>query len=163
MPPIVVPTYTKSTLPAAGTTGSLAAVTDTVRGLWMDTGSQWVSRFGEIVNVKDFGAKGDNSVNDRQAVLDAIAACPEYATGFFPAGQYRIDSTLTIEKQDVAVYGASVGDAGSIAPPSGLDNDLIWCAYVRAADTVEIRLYNTRAGSSATVGTGTWKAIVSKV
>ncbi|MGH8246699.1 MAG: hypothetical protein ACREUU_09735 [Gammaproteobacteria bacterium] len=38
-----VPSYARKTLPAPGTPGCLARVTDGARGLWMDQGSQWFS------------------------------------------------------------------------------------------------------------------------
>src|SRR2546425_11133151 len=50
--------YVKSGLPAAGTAGRLARVTDGGRGLWMDQGTQWVSLGGEVINGKEVGGKG---------------------------------------------------------------------------------------------------------
>jgi hypothetical protein len=56
----------------------------------MDTGSLWFGINGQIANVKDFGAVGDDSADDSaeiQAALDASA------TVFFPPGNYNIGTT----------------------------------------------------------------------
>jgi len=50
-------------------------------------------------NVKDFGALGNGSANDSAAIASAIAAMP--STGgvlFFPAGDFRIASTIALNK-----------------------------------------------------------------
>ena len=90
--------YTQAGLPAAGTAGRLARVTDNVRGLWMDQGSQWFGLSGETVNVKEFGAKGDDLTDDTvaiQAAHDALGA--NGGTVFFPPGIYRV-TTINITK-----------------------------------------------------------------
>jgi Pectate lyase superfamily protein len=60
-------------------------------------------RFNDIVNVKDFGAKGDNITDDAAAIQAAITYAMDLgvdeeqgrgATVFFPAGQYLIGTTL---------------------------------------------------------------------
>ena len=97
-------------LPAAGTAGRLARVTNTIRGLWMDQGSQWFSLAGEIVNVKEFNAKGDNSTNDTTAITAAInaanAAGSLYlpSTLYFPPGLYKV-ATNTLPTITCSVYG----------------------------------------------------------
>src|SRR5436853_5495549 len=55
----IVNSYTKSGLPAAGTAGRIARVTDDVHSLWMDTGSLWFGLTGQVVNVQNFGAIGE--------------------------------------------------------------------------------------------------------
>lgn len=94
--PLPVSGYAQASLPTAGTAGRLARVTDGVRGLWMDQGSQWFGINGEVVNVKEFGAKGDGLTDDTAAIQAAINALAS-AGGevFFPAGTYVISSTLT--------------------------------------------------------------------
>ena len=55
------------------------------------------ARFAERLNVKDFGAVGDGTTNDASAIQAAIDALP--ATGgtvFFPPGNYKINSTITL-------------------------------------------------------------------
>jgi|GEM_PF-3065100 len=67
-PPVIVPSYTRASLPPAGNGGSLAWVVDDVRGLWMDAGSidyhdgvgdrkQWFGVNGEIVKLGSLGPR----------------------------------------------------------------------------------------------------------
>lgn len=98
-----VPNYTQGTLPAPGVSGCLARVTDSVRGLWMDQGSQWFSLSGEVVNVKEFGAKGDGMTDDQPAFAAAIASLSPSNSSYggvveVPPGTYRFASTLSIKK-----------------------------------------------------------------
>ena len=49
------------------------------------------------VNVKDYGATGDGSTDDRASIINAISALgANGGTVFFPPGRYRIDSTITV-------------------------------------------------------------------
>lgn len=57
-------------------------------------------RFGDVLNVKDFGAVGDGVTDDTDAIQAAINATHHAETGirdtvFFPAGKYKV-STITI-------------------------------------------------------------------
>lgn len=103
---VIIPSSTQSGLPAPGNNGSLYRLTDSTRGVWMDEGASWASVQAEIVNVKQFGARGNNSNNDTsaiQAALDAVAA-----TGgrvYFPPGVYLIHGTLT-PKANTVLEGA---------------------------------------------------------
>ena len=132
---LLAESYTKAGLPAAGTAGRLARVTDTTRGLWMDQGSQWFGLSGEIVNVKEFGAVGDDTTNDSTAIANAITAAGVGGTVVFPAPAtaYRLAATITLTGsvrllglQPQGAGGAGVqlhADAGvnaiTIAPTAG--------------------------------------------
>ena len=49
------------------------------------------------VNVKDYGATGDGSTDDRTSIINAISALgANGGTVFFPPGRYRINSTITV-------------------------------------------------------------------
>ena len=82
-----------TSLPAAGTVGRLIRLTgtNTSRGVWMDTGSQWFSLSAEMFNVKEFGAKGDGSTDDTAAINAAISAA-DAAGGrvVLPPGIYMV-------------------------------------------------------------------------
>jgi Pectate lyase superfamily protein len=117
-PAVVVPSYPKLQLPTAGIAGSLARVSDDVLGLWMDAGSivygdgagdrkQWFSLAGEVVNVKEFGAKGDGITPDTAALRSALNAAGTWSGGmvFLPAGTYLITDYLNIPS-NVHVRGA---------------------------------------------------------
>jgi polygalacturonase len=49
-----------------------------------------------MVNVKDYGAKGDNTTDDTAAIQKAIKAAETVDDGqvYFPPGDYVVSSTL---------------------------------------------------------------------
>jgi polygalacturonase len=53
-------------------------------------------RLSDIVNVKDWGAKGDNSTDDKSAIQAAINYCITHGGGtvFFPEGSYKTSQPL---------------------------------------------------------------------
>jgi len=65
------------------------------------------NRYLTTINVKDYGAVGDDSTDDTTSIQNAINAA--YAIGggvvFFPAGTYKISSVL-IAKDSVSLVGA---------------------------------------------------------
>lgn len=54
--------------------------------------------FGDVVNVKDYGALGDNTTDDTSAIQAAITAALTSSGGviFFPGGTYKITDELLI-------------------------------------------------------------------
>lgn len=87
--PLNAPTlqsYTTAGLPAAGTAGRLALVTDGIRGIWKDTGTAWVSVTGYADLKADFGT-------------DAAAFTAASASGgpiFLQPGDYTVSTPVTI-------------------------------------------------------------------
>jgi hypothetical protein len=77
------------------------------------------------LNVKDFGAAGDGSSNDTDAVAAAIAAVANGGTVYFPTGTYMIDpDSLVIgdgtNSADSTVQGVSLrGDASAFYNSGG--------------------------------------------
>jgi chitodextrinase len=69
------------------------------------------------VNVKDYGAKGDGTTDDSDAILAAIQACPEFHAVFFPEGRYRISKAIPVSKAVVI--------RGEVDETSGLSGSLI--------------------------------------
>lgn len=64
----------------------------------------------DTVSVKDFGAVGDGVANDAGAVQAAIDYAETFAEGaqvLFPAGKYRVDSTVSVLKSGVNLIGES--------------------------------------------------------
>jgi hypothetical protein len=60
--------------------------------------SQWENLSNNVFNVLAFGAVGDNSTDDATAINNAITAAQAVTGGgvvYFPAGKYRIASTIT--------------------------------------------------------------------
>jgi len=61
------------------------------------------------VNVTEFGAVADDDLDDSQAFLDAIAACPENHAVFVPNGTYNIEQQLKItDKSNFVLRGESM-------------------------------------------------------
>jgi hypothetical protein len=59
---------------------------------------------GQPVNVRDFGAKGDNVTDDTlaiQAAIDAAQKAHPWPEIYFPAGTYRISDTLKIYSANI--------------------------------------------------------------
>jgi len=109
---------------------------DTVSGrtfvYYVDTDSaQWIEanppfaatlelRLNDVINVKDYGATGNGSTDDRQSIQNAINAVS--STGgkvVFPAGKYKLGSSLTITQtanQNAVILQGLAGNS------VGLDN-----------------------------------------
>ncbi len=114
--PLTAESFALAGLPTPATVGRLARVTDASRGLWMDTGSQWVALSGGVVNVREYGAKGDDATDDTAAINAAITAAPSGAVVFFPEGTYAITSPLVVRK---SLMLAGVGHGSVIKIKSG--------------------------------------------
>lgn len=65
-------------------------------------------------NVKDFGAIGDGSADDTAAINAAIAAVPAFSalhgsgTIYFPEGNYRVTSSINLNKGGLTFKGAGM-------------------------------------------------------
>lgn len=75
-------------------------------------------RFADIINVKDFGAKGDGVTDDTEAIQRALDA-PGKRTVYIPKGIYKITSTLMVHS-GAKIVGSGVG---SYLPLSELTPD----------------------------------------
>lgn len=82
-----------------------------------------------------------------------------------PHGAKTIDfgsiSANSVSTDTITVPGAETGDHCIIAPPSGIEDDLVWVGVVTSADTVELRLLNPTSGAVDPVS-GEWDIIVIK-
>jgi hypothetical protein len=68
------------------------------------------SRLRDRVSVKDFGAVGDGVANDTAAIQAAIDAIPAVGGSlYFPAGTYKVTSTVNITDKTVSIYGDGSG------------------------------------------------------
>lgn len=82
-----------------------------------DTPRTLADRFGDVVNVKDFGAKGDGATDDTVAIQATFSFASTKASGafvLFPAGTYLV-SKQVLFGGDLCVYayGATIKATGS--------------------------------------------------
>lgn len=68
---------------------------------------------GESVNVKQFGARGDNLADDTQKIQNAINYIENKNGGllYFPEGQYKVSDTVTVNSSNVKIKGADKNTA----------------------------------------------------
>jgi parallel beta-helix repeat protein len=98
---------------AAGTTVSAALVTATG-----STASRSLAeRAADVVNVKDFGARGDGATDDTAAIISAVAATPAGGGDllFPPGGEYLLTDEVTITQSRTRIrgYGAKLTQTGT--------------------------------------------------
>lgn len=84
-----------------------------------------------VINVKDFGAKGDGKNDDTMAIQTAILKASPRGSGgvlYFPSGHYRITQTLIFEKvMGLIVRGeGSLGHYSSHLTPKASNSLLFW-------------------------------------
>jgi parallel beta-helix repeat protein len=135
-----LPASTKSALPTAGTPGRLYRVTDNIRGVWMDTGTQW-EMLSTVVNVRDFGALGDGTTNDTVAIQSAVTvAGVSGGIVWFPPGTWIISAPVTL-LSNVWLVGSpgamikSLTLVGGGTPPYS-------AAYINGSDIDNVRIIN---------------------
>lgn len=114
----------------------------------------WVRRYSGHVNVRWFGAKGDDVTDDGAAFTAAIAFLKSISTGgfgygnasprlFVPAGKYYLGTTTLDINHTLIIEGESVGEAGGGA------SVLRW-----AANTTGIRVQRLNTtGATGVLGT----------
>jgi len=79
--------------------GATGAVTTTVQ-----------AKLQESISVKDFGAVGNGSADDTTAIQAAINSLSSTGgTVYFPAGTYKVSSTLNITHDNITLAGAGKG------------------------------------------------------
>ena len=108
------------------------------------------------INVKDYGAVGDNITNDSAAISRAIAAMPERGTLFFPAGEYTTGGGYIITKP-ITIMGCGMGSRAS----DGISqinctssNRALFTVTADCASFQNIALKNTYAGTPVNGASG---------
>lgn len=102
-----------------GGSGELILSTGEVVASGSTTARTLAERFGEVVNVKDYGATGDGTTDDTEAIQDAIDACTPGGTVFFPYGTYLISETLEVNADASSQSIRLVGAHGFTNIPAG--------------------------------------------
>ena len=106
----------------------------TVIAAGADTPRNLADRFGDVVNVKDFGAVGDGKTDDTEALNHAIKyACDNKKIVFMPSGIYMTSKRLQIfDNTDIR---GQVGTTEIRLYPSTRDT-IIYYDYVNSDDVV---------------------------
>jgi hypothetical protein len=66
-------------------------------------------KLGEFVSVKDFGAKGDGVTDDTAAIQAAINSVGPNSTVQYPAGSYKVTSSIQLQLQQSHIgFGAKI-------------------------------------------------------
>ena len=95
---------------ARGTHNTLNDRLDNVDEIQAQTNAQlsdiglWLHNLG-IINVKDFGAKGDGVTDDTEAFKKAIASTEDSFSLYVPSGTYKISDLIIQNKQKVHFFG----------------------------------------------------------
>lgn len=112
-----IPSSTKGTLPEGydptRTGAQLARVSAGVSGQGIDQEAQLVSLPAGMINVKEFGAVGNNVVDDTAALQAAIDAAPSGGLLYLPAGTYKVTSSLIFGGKQVRMLGANAAPNGT--------------------------------------------------
>jgi hypothetical protein len=87
-----------------------------------------VGRGDLVINVKDYGAKGDGVTDDIASINSAIAAIPAGgATLYFPRGNYLISGTVTIDIDNVTIAGEGPASVITLKPGATGVRNVIRC------------------------------------
>ena len=94
--------------------------------------SSWVKTSDNTgrINVKDYGAYGDDSTDDTSAINAAIAATPTGGILYFPVGKFLVSATINIPSKRIYIQMD-----GYISPYPGFDDYLLSFA-VDTVDTI---------------------------
>ncbi len=73
-----------------------------------------------VTDVRDYGAKGDNTTDDAAAINAAIVAAPEGGTVYFPPGIYLVSSTIRLRPYRTYSGGGGLTGRTVIKATTGL-------------------------------------------
>lgn len=113
-----------------------------------DTGWSKLLSALEWYNVKDFGAVGDNVIDDTAAIQAAIDACAAAGGGrvYFPVGTYFLGSAITLNgKRAVQLQGSGDGSVLRTTTANTLTGN---------ATTIECRVQEMRLSGAGATFTG---------
>lgn len=71
---------------------------------------------GATVNILDFGAVGDNTTDCTAAIQAAINSTNQPLAVYFPAGVYKVTSTITIDRDRIMLFGDGVASRVNFVP-----------------------------------------------
>lgn len=111
------------------------------------------SKLNESVSVKDFGAVGDGVTDDTAAIQAAIDATPNGGKIFVPVGNYRLTSTINLNKPALHFIGS-----GSSYSGVNLVVDHLLGPGIRVSETncqiTDLKVEATSSRTSGAAGSG---------
>jgi len=124
------------------------------------------ARWGALhYDVKDFGAVGNGSIDDTaavQAAVDAASASGSRAIIFFPAGNYLLSSSVTVNNSPTALVSIIFQGVGNASSITGTFNDFLirrdGSGINNLTDGVRVFEYLTFTNGHATGGCVKWNA-----
>jgi len=146
---VQVDSFAMARLPAPGTPGRLARLTDEQRGLWIDSGSQWIALSGTgVINVCDYGADPTGTKDSAGPIQAALNAAHPSDVVFFPRGVYAVGKGLTT-LGGVVIAGNGVGYSQTRLRYTGSDGALLTIKERGYTGTVirDLALENAGIGS----------------
>lgn len=105
----------------------------------------------ERVSVKDFGATGDGTTDDTEAILKAITAAPGKVI-FFPAGRYVVTKFLPITQSGTVLQGAGTALTTLLMPVPM--NTILPRVYNNPTSSLATTLYSWSGGMISLAGNG---------
>lgn len=106
-----------------------------------DGSSAWIRQREPAIDVRQFGAKGDNSTDDTTAINNALAyAKLNQKKVFVPAGRYIVSQIIVPD--DIEFYGVAIGNYGNspvkdtsvIVQKQGVNKDaLVFTTFIEGA------------------------------
>lgn len=104
-----------------------------------------------VYNVRTYGAIGDGTTDDTDAIAAAIAALPTGGTLHFPAGTYMVDNVFA--KSDMTIQGDGWGSVIKLLPARTNYHGRNSCINIEGVERVivrDIKLDGDRATQQAT-------------
>lgn len=69
---------------------------------------RWKRSESKIINVREFGAKGDNINDDAVAINKSVLALTNGTSLYFPSGSYLVSSQIVIAISSLTIYGDGI-------------------------------------------------------
>ena len=109
--------------PSGGSDGDFFIDTTNTRIYGPKAGGSWPTTFTSLkgngaIDVRDYGATGDGSTDDTAAIQSALNA----GSVFFPAGTYKITSTISLTDKIRSINGVGQESVLKFVPSSAPDN-----------------------------------------